>query len=193
MTGEIVLGIDPSLTATGVAWLVRDGTGRPMPSTATLTSSGRRDDPLSARAARIEGICWDFTQVLLKANSFAVNASVVMAVMEGPSHGSVGGSAWDRAGLWWRLVYALRASAIPIAVCAPGTRIKWATGSGRATKSTKSDVAVALSRLWPDVDATGDNEWDALCLGTIGAQYLDWDVPGRAHHPESVRKVAWPS
>jgi Holliday junction resolvasome RuvABC endonuclease subunit len=184
---QTVLGIDPSLTATGVAWVSRDGANVSTPLTATLHSTGRRDDPLSARAARIEGIVHDFCVLLGH-----IPGKFTMAVMEGPSHGSVGGSAWDRAGLWWRLDGVLRSVKAPVAICAPGTRIKWATGSGRATKSTKSDVAVALSRLWPDVDAKGDNEWDALSLGTIGAQHLGWDVPGRAHHPESVRKVAWP-
>lgn len=180
-----VLGIDPSLTGTGIAWIEKGG---PL-HTCTLRSTGRRGDNLDARAQRLEGLATETWETLDEA---MVLTSCELAVIEGPSHGSVGGSAWDRAGLWWRYVQLLHVAEIPVAVCAPTTRIKWATGSGRATTSTKSDVAVALSRLWPEADAQGDNEWDALAMATIGAQYLDWPVPSRAHHAASVAKVAWP-
>jgi Holliday junction resolvasome RuvABC endonuclease subunit len=66
---------------------------------------------------------------------------------------------------------------------------KWATNSGRADKS---DVAVAMARLWPSVDAESNDGWDALALAHIGAQALGWDVPSRAHHTPALAKVEWP-
>lgn len=188
-----VLGLDPSLTGTGVAWI---GPTAPVVDeqrfaveTFTIRSRGQRADTLADRDRRIvkmvgelrESIAWLYA-----------NHGIDLAVIEGPSHGSRGGSAWDRAGLWWGYVRELYALNIPVAICAPTTRIKWATGSGRATASTKTDVGVSLSRLWPGVAAEGDNEWDALALATIGAQHLGWKVPHRSWHAAAQKSIEWP-
>ena len=81
-----VAGIDVSLTGTGVATLG---------GTTLITSTGRRKDSIAQRRTRIKGIA---DQVLIEIGT------VDLAVIEGPSHHSVGGSVWDRAGLWWRIV-----------------------------------------------------------------------------------------
>lgn len=182
-TGRYVLGIDPSLTATGLSWIDSEAT---TVGVQTLRSTGRRGDSLARRSARLDTL----DQGLL--STLEHLGIVELAVIEGPSMGSVGGSSFDRAGLWWSYVSILLDRGIQVAVCAPTTRIKWATGSGRATASTKSDVAVAASRLFPDVSADGDNEWDALCLATIGAQRLGWAVPSRAHHVHAQTAIVWP-
>jgi len=182
-TGHWVLGIDPSLTATGLSWIDAEAT---TVGVQTLRSTGHNNDTLAQRSARIDTLAQGFQSTL-------EHLGVIdLAVIEGPSHGSKGGSAWDRAGLWWAYVSILFDRGIQVAVCVPTTRIKWATGSGKATKSTKSDVAVAAVRLWPDVSADGDNEWDALCLATIGAQRLGWPVPHRAHHVHAQTAIVWP-
>jgi crossover junction endodeoxyribonuclease RuvC len=179
-----VLGIDPSLTATGLAWI---GDEESTLGAATLRSTGRKDDPPWVRGQRLDKIETGFEEILDE-----LDGDVVLAVIEGASHGSTGGAAWDRAGLWWALVRALMRRGIPVAVCAPLTRIKWATGVGRATDSTKADVAVACLRLWPDALCKGDNEWDGLCLATIGAQRLAWPVPTLARHADAQRAIVWP-
>lgn len=173
-----VLGIDSSLSGTGVA-IVGDGD----PHTAILRTAGRRADPVPVMDARLTRIS-DF--VLDHA------AGVTLAVIEGASHGSRGGSPWDRAGLWWRIVHRLLAADIPVAVCPPTVRAKWATGVGSGPKATKPLVAVAVARLWPNVEAGSDDEYDALGMATIGAQHLGLDVPSRAHHAAARRSVAWP-
>jgi crossover junction endodeoxyribonuclease RuvC len=78
---------------------------------------------------------------------------------------------------------------VPVAVAPPTVVKKWAAGKGNADKAA---VAVGVSRLWPAVEARNDNEWDALALMTMGAQWLGWDVPSRAHHAGCLTKVAWP-
>lgn len=182
-----VLGVDPSLTATGLYWIGRGGDGEIFTSGHTLRSTGHNKDTVDRRAARLDTLTEAFEVTLIGLSA------IDLAVIEGPSMGSVGGSSFDRAGLWWAFVRALRARDIPVAICAPGTRIKWATGSGRATKSTKSDVAVAVTRLWPGAICDGDNEWDALALATIGAQRLDWPVPTLARHAAAQTAIVWPT
>lgn len=177
-----VLGVDPSLTSCGVA-VIRDSGTDVSATTAVFATKGKRADPVPTMDARIGSIA-DFVM------SHAVG--VRLAVIEGPSMGSHGGSPWDRAGLWWRIVHRLLSADIPVAVCPPSVRAKWATGVGGGPKATKALVAVAVARMWPGVDATSDDEWDALGMASIGAQHLGLEVPTRAHHAACRASVAWP-
>jgi Holliday junction resolvasome RuvABC endonuclease subunit len=175
-----VLGLDLSLTGTGIATIPSD-----MPpgrvDTERVVTTGRRADDLFAMELRMRHITREVWSWL--------GNSCDLVVIEGPSYGSVGGSQWDRAGLWWRVVRRVFETYTPLAVAPPATRAKWATGRGNAKKD---EVAVALSRLWPQVPECSNDEWDALALATMGAQHLGWDVPQRAHHADSRAKVQWP-
>lgn len=187
--GSYVLGIDPSLTGTGVARIVKDGPVQ----VRHFGSTGRRRDTLVDRRARLLKLAnavdeWMHGEPLDPNSDHWVDwGKPQLAVIEGPSHGSKGGSAWDRAGLWWQLVSAVGVS--NVAVCTPPTRAKWATGSGRADKAA---VAAAVTRLWPRVELDCADCADALALATIGAQHLGWDVPSRAHHQAARAAVRWP-
>ncbi len=179
-----VLGIDPSLTSTGIA-VVYDGSiraGGCDAMTEAFKTAGRRADPIAVMDRRIASI----------AEFVLDHGNVDLAVIEGPSLGSHGGSPWDRAGLWWRIVHRLLAADIPVAVCPPKVRAKWATSVGGGPKASKPMVAVAVARLWPLVDAGTDDEWDALGMATLGAQRLGMAVPSRAHHAAQLASVAWP-
>ena len=166
-----VAGIDVSLTGTGVATLA---------GTTLITSTGRRKDSIAQRRTRIKGIV---DEVLLAAGV------IDMAVVEGPSHHSVGGSVWDRAGLWWRIVDRLCAEDIPVAVMPPMSRAKYATGNGGSRKDAVLDAA--QRRYGAVLD--NDNEADALVLRAAG---LDWlgqplaEVP--AGHRAALAGCQWP-
>lgn len=166
-----VAGIDVSLTGTGVSTLG---------GTTLITSTGRRKDTLVQRRARIKGIV---DEVLI-----AVGV-VDLAVIEGPSHHSVGGSMWDRAGLWWRIVDRLCAEDIPVAVMPPMSRAKYATGNGASRKAAVMEAA--QHRYGAVLD--NDNEADALVLRAAG---LDWlgvplaEVPDG--HRAALAGVQWP-
>lgn len=173
-----ILGIDPSLARTGVGIL---DYADPIHARAEIVESfGRRGDTIRDRDARLNVIANEVC-------AYAV-PTTVLAVIEAPAFGAHGGSTWDRAGLWWRIVHRLHGRDIPVVMVAPTTLKKWATGSGRADKS---DVAVAMARLWPGVDAASNDGWDGLGLAHLGAQALGWPVPVRAHHAVSVAAVDW--
>ncbi len=182
-----ILGIDPSLTSTGVAIL---DCGEPL--------SMRTIRIQSAPPKRAKG---DKTPVSLAERYERLRAigdelmpyvvdSTTLAVVEGPSYASAGSGTWDRAGVWWHLVSRLQARRIPVAMVPPTVRAKWATGSGAAGKSP---VAVGLSRLWPALpENLSDDEWDSAALATIGGQHLGWLPVELARHREQLAKVAWP-
>lgn len=180
MTPQFVLGVDPSLTGTGLAVV---GPGRCV--TATIGSKGSRDDSLTARDGRLSALADRVTDY--------ATPDTVLAVIEGPAMGSRVGSTLDRHGLWWRIVHRLHQRDIPVAVCPPTVAKKWAAGKGTADKI---GVALAVARLWPAAEPADDNQCDALALATMGGQWLDLSLPcGRplARHLGALSGVAWPA
>lgn len=151
-----VVGIDPSLTATGVATvLIRSGT----PPEATVTGC----DSISPGKLRdLERIQYLLHQVRV----WASNAD--LAVMEGPSYNSVTGSQHERGGLWWMLLERLTAWGVPVAVVPPTSREKYATGKGGCGKDA---VLAAAVRRYPDAPITSNDEADAVVLAAMGARW----------------------
>lgn len=174
---RVVVGIDLSLTATGLAAVTSDG----MHEASTVKSSGKRGDTLVQRAGRID-------EIVFRVNDFACHWRADLVVIEGPSIMSKGGSSWDRAWLWGTVVEDLLSTGV--AVCPPTVLKKWAAGKGNADKAA---VAVGVSRLWREIECDSDNEWDALALASMGSQRLGFGVvPDRAHHAACLEKVEWP-
>lgn len=157
-----VAGLDVSLTGTAVA--TAGGTIR-------IPTKGKRRDPLVVRHARLAGIAQDVLEAV---------GVVDLAVIEGPSHHSVGGSPWDRGGLWWLIVDGLLVREIPVAVVPPTCRAKYATGSGAAGKRA---VMEAVQRWYGALPVT-DDEADAIVLRAAG---LDWLGQPLATVPDSHR------
>lgn len=161
-----IVGIDLSLTSTGLARINPTGSAY----TWHITSTGKRGDTLHDRADRINRLAsWILADI----------DDDDQVIIEAPSHGQPGGSTWDRAGLWWTIVGALHRRDIPVCMVSPTTRAKWASGSGRGDKAA---VAVAMSRLFPDVELSNSDEADALALAHIGAVLAGYDVPTLARH-----------
>lgn len=172
----VVVGVDPSLTATGIA-----GAGHALCWAITHPSKGHNADTLAERDKRLARIT----------DTVAEHASGArLVVIEGPalSRGA-GSSTWDRAGLWWRIVHRLHAAEIPVAVCPPSTRCKWATGRGNADKAA---VAVAVARMWPAATLDDDNQADALALATMGMQWAESTFYRLERHSVALRAVKWP-
>lgn len=171
-----VVGLDLSLTATGVACI---GGVHAEPWTVTV-STKPAGKTLACRWLRILSIVAHVAPTLDGAD---------LVALEGPSFGSRDGYAWERAGLWWQIVRHCLENSIRLAEVPPAVVKKWATGRGNAGKTA---VAVSIARLWPDVDLPDDNAADALALAGMAAQRLGLPVPSRAHHAETLTKVAWP-
>ena len=177
-----VVGIDPSLTATGVA-VLRPPAGAETPNRPalhTLGENGRAGATTVDRAARIDR---QVRRVLA-----AVPASTSLVVIELLDTFMPGrGALTDRIGLWWALVRAVGRAGVPLAVVHTGTLKSWATGDGRADKKA---MVQAARELWPTATIRNDNEADALLLSTMGAMHIGWYEPELPHHVSP--KVEWP-
>lgn len=167
-----VAGIDISLTGTGIATL--GGTAR-------VPTKGRRKDTLLERNTRLKHIT---TRVLEEVGA------IDLACIEGPiSYQQPGGSTWDRAGLWWRIVGSLLERDIPVAVIPPTSRAKYATGNGG---SRKTAVLEAAQRRYGAILET-DDEADALVLRAMGLHWLEQplaEVPDG--HRAALAGCQWP-
>jgi len=173
-TGPFVVGIDLSLTGTGLADLDLDrGT---FTNVDTYGTKGKRADKYKQRGDRLQTMAG---YILTWATAGVYGPELV--VVEGPSIGSRGGSQFDRSGLWWLVVSQLQAEDIPVLVVPPKTRAKYATGNGNSGKDVViAHVTEQYGHLYAD-RIKNDNECDAMVLAAMGARHLgfviDDDLP----------------
>jgi crossover junction endodeoxyribonuclease RuvC len=172
-----ILGIDPSLTGTGFARLYLDANGW-HGVTWTDGRDGKLKESLIQRDERITTIAGN-----LRVDSWNLTAAGV----ESPAYGAPGGSTWDRAGLWWRLVHKVQAHDVPLIQVSSAERQKFAVGHAHSKKNPvdKADVAMAVAKMWPDVDIRGNNAADALVIASIVAAVAGLPVPFPMHQYRS--------
>ena len=181
---ERVIGIDVSLTSTGIAVVHRDLRA----AADSIPSKGQRGDTIAQRAQRMRQIG---NQVgdWLYGGTLNAGTPTVLTIVEAPvSVQHPGGSTWDRAGLWWDIVARALACG-PVATVSPTTRAKWATGKGNADKAA---VAAAMTRYAPQVEISNSDEADALALAYMGAQKLGWVIATGSVQYAAIDSVTWP-
>lgn len=153
------IGIDPSLTATGIARIDTDDVLVPQVRLIRTASVG--DDYID-RWDRIQGIASD---CILGLRS---DDNPRRVIIEAPSLGqSRQSGTLDRHGLFWALIARCVGLDIPVLCVPPTVRAKYATGKGTADKGAVVD---ATARRCPHVETGGNNDLcDALWLAAIGA------------------------
>jgi crossover junction endodeoxyribonuclease RuvC len=174
-----VVGLDLSLTATGIA--------TPYGGVTTVTSKGHAGASLPVRHVRLRAVS---THVMRKITDGTSPADDTMIVVEAPAFSRVTGHQHDRSGLWWLVVDDLMAWGHNVVEVTPTARAKYATGKGNAGKD---EVLAAVIRRYPDVDVNNNNEADALVLRAMGCDWLGAplaEVP-KAHRA-ALDKVVWP-
>lgn len=173
-----VVGLDLSLTATGIATL----RGHTAPKVQTLRSKGAKDASLDERTMRLHNLARDIIIA-------ACIADVV--VIEQPAYNQTGGSHHDRSGLWWLVVDGLAFEELKVVEVTPQAVKKYATGKGNASKD---QVAIATTKRYPNVDVTNNNEADAFVLAAIGARLAGHPIEASLPqaHLDALTKVRWP-
>lgn len=121
-------------------------------------------------------------------------AGVTLVVVEGPSYGNQGSSRQqghhERAGLWWIVTHTLWTRGTPFAVAPPAARAKYATGKGNAGKA---DVVREVTRRFPWFRG-GEDEADALVLAALGADWLGAPMVAMpALHRAALTGCDWPN
>lgn len=159
-----VVGIDPSITSTGVA--VWPSVGQPE----TWVLGTVAGDSLPSR---LHELATDLREVLSEYEP-------ILAVIERGFSGGKGPSAWINGTAAGALIEALEDLGIPVVIVPPKVRAKLATGSGSADKIDVLDAARSrLGYVGKQFD-----EVDALWLALAGAMLLGMpDLPAlpKAH------------
>lgn len=166
-----VLGLDISLTSTGLAMVQVDKTGWSA-ECGCVTSKPGTDRTYEAISKRVHII----TETL---DPFIARADLI--VVEGPSLASVHGYIHTRAWLWGKIFDRCLELGKRTLVLTPAQRCRYATGKGNAHKDA---VLAAAIKRWPGVDITSNDEADALILAAIGCRYIDLPI-------DTVPKTRW--
>lgn len=176
-----VIGVDPSLTGTGIAsshgWCQTRGYVKPKSKDPSITQLPHRH-----RLIAMTRLADEITTLIGQPD---------LVVMEAPAFTRSGGGAHERAWLWWELYRHMAQNQVPVAIMTIQSRLMYATGKGSGTKGAVID---AVSRRWP-MFATGgnDNLADAVVFCAAGmdqAGHALAVVP--ATHRRALEAVAWP-
>jgi Holliday junction resolvasome RuvABC endonuclease subunit len=169
-----VIGIDPSLTATGVA----SSFGC---STFTSKAPGKDGTPLHD-LMRLREITAQIT-------GYCVEMMADLAVIEAPAYSSNTGKSTDRAGLHWMIRDRLLDVGVPVAIVITSQLKKYATGKGNADKDS---VLIAVVQRLP-IMVTNNNEADAAVLYAMGMAHLGHPIAVLpAQHRSALDGVKWP-
>lgn len=178
----IVIGIDPSLTCTGITAIdgesIRTARSRTSPPADTSPREVRRRIRTSLRRT-------------LDQLPIPVVGQRMLFVIEGPAMASKFGQPHERAGLFWMLVDQLLARG-EVVVVTPKGRAKYATGNGNAKKP---DVVKAMRAAFPGVLIPDDNVADSLALALMGVRHLGRPLDGdlAKKHLEAMGAPSWPN
>lgn len=151
-----VVGLDPSLTSTGIA-VHSPGVETLLH---TVASKGKKGASWIERHARL---CTLREQIVDRIPS----SSVVF--MESPSYSSTSTSSHDRSGLWWHLYDGLHLRGCVIVPVSPAQRMMYATSKGN---SAKDAVMAAAIRRYSRLDIKNNDEADAVILMALGLRAL---------------------
>ncbi|MGA6128809.1 MULTISPECIES: crossover junction endodeoxyribonuclease RuvC [unclassified Microbacterium] len=172
----IVVGIDPSLSCTGLAIST--------------------DDSISTRRVKSAAAG---TTLLAKRNRIRQVVSGILApipprvdvtVIEVPNSRQQYGAQNERVALYWFLVDQLLARG-PVVEVTPSQRAKLATGNGRADKA---QVLAHVRAMFPDVAVLDDNVADALALAWAGLRWAGAQQPDYLPGQEQAHaRLDWPS
>lgn len=177
----LVVGIDLSLTATGVASMgTYDGEFiEPAATTVKTPADDGTVHGFSERCRKIaSGIAW------------ATGAAVPdVVIIEGLSYHSKSSSIDKIHASWWMVQDSLETDwAWPPAVkVTPNQRAKYATGKGNASKDA---VLIETIKRYPNINIRNNNEADAVILAAMGMRALGFpvvDVP--KVHQEALRDL----
>lgn len=180
-----IVGIDTSLTGTGVARIV-DG----KVDTKIIGSKGGAQDGLAMRTERLRSLVKRILEFALEGHDPNADGPLPLFLIEQPAYSKTQGHMHDRSGLWWLTVHMLSKQGLVVEVV-PGSLKRYITGKGNASKD---QVLTDVVRAYPDVYVSDNNVADALVLAAMGARQLGRPIePARARiTATALEGVRWP-
>lgn len=170
--GQVVLGIDPSLTATGIAVIVLDEDGNTVAAATTTLK-------VPSRVDNIDRIYYIAHNVSLWAYQFGhALTSIVIEDLPTMAKGA-GLTGQSQGAVRYGISDGVKHGDCHIVALAAATLKKFITGSGKADK--KAVMAAVRERIGGFVEIADDNQGDAMALALYGVEVLNGgaEVPHR--------------
>lgn len=169
-----ILGIDTSLTATGLARIDvsnhahADGLGHHADIDVCSVSAPKpgKDKSKRAMARRVNALIDQIEWCFRDDEPDAVG-------IEGLAYSAGNASAWVLAWVWGRTIELCERYDVPLTVVATSARAKYATGKGNAPKDA---VLLRAAQLFPDAGIGDNNEADAVIVGAVVAHQLGMPI-----------------
>jgi crossover junction endodeoxyribonuclease RuvC len=172
-----VVGLDISLTATGIAH------GQ---TCLTVGRDGITKLPMQRRLVAIQTLAWEIIEAVPPAS----RPGPGLVVAELPNLAIPAGGQLERAALWWEVLRLLRLRDYEVACPTQSQRLKFLTGKGSGTKGV---VIEQVTRRWPEYELGGDdNRADAVVYYKMGVAQLGEDVGLPQSHLAVLDKIEWP-
>lgn len=161
---DAVMGIDISLTATGIA-TVTWGEDGPVWETSRIMSAGHSGDSIEMRGKRLDDIAGEFPALMPGIHGR------YLAVIERPTFTS-GGSGFDRAYVWWRIARFLAVNGHHVIDVSNSSGKVYTVGRASGPKVEKGEILAQVMRSYPGANIIDDNVADAVGLAAIGANLI---------------------
>lgn len=168
------MGIDPSLTSTGI--VILDKHAKMIVHQAIVTKN--LGDSVRRRMTR-------YQPIIARLDELLRTYQPEIVTIEGYAFGSRTGQVCDRAELGGLVRWSVLASGCPCYEVNPATLKKYTTGVGKGDKT--ATVAALTSKY--GVQFSTDDEYDAYSLSRMGLQLLEYMAPENAHQRDSLAKV----
>lgn len=169
-----ILGIDTSLTGTGLARIdvVEIEDDDPLAAynavTATVAAPGPTKDKSKQAMCRRVNALIDQIEACFSEPGESPDA----VGLEALAYGAKGASAWVLPWVFGRVIELTVEYQVPLTVVSTSGRAKFATGKGSGTGSDKDSVLLAAAKLFNGTDLRNNNEADAMIVGAVVCQRL---------------------
>jgi crossover junction endodeoxyribonuclease RuvC len=180
-----VVGVDMSLTSTGIGIAVRTVSGQVKMAASSVQVKPANTGPPGKNGKPTETLVDRMVRQRAIAAEVAHFTSVAdLVVIEAMIGGVSMGKAVDRSGLWCRIVDRAIARGIPVCTVSNSSVKKAIADHGAADKAA---VSSAVTKLYPELVLANSDEADAVGMAHLGAVLMGWEVPTLARH----RVIKW--
>lgn len=185
-----VLGIDSSLTATGLARIdigdYDDERKVWRSEVVTATVSAPKPTKDKSKLAMVRRV-----NALVDLIEGAFDADVDAVGIENLAFAAKGENAWVLPWIFGRVLELCERHGTPVTIVGTSQRAKYAVGKGSGPGTDKDHVLAAAIKLFPEADLSSNNEADALIVGAATCQRLQRPIlPVTQYRLEVVDKLS---
>lgn len=184
------IGIDPSLTGTGLVTVRYDTNDNHVVQTQLVTSKLIKPETVANRVLRLQTIVDRVDSQLIANLGVAYLNGTCTAVIETPAYavGPASGKAHERSWLWGKIVDKIVGRGNRVLTATSQQRMMYATGTGRADKDK---VLAAVIRRWSEYEIENNNIADGMVFASMAARLIGKPIEALpAAHLRAMDKIA---